>query len=182
MGPLVLTSGRPARAGRPHPHHRRASMGPLVLTSGRRCAATPAPGTPGSFNGAAGSHQRKGMTVRGVDADCHCFNGAAGSHQRKGVRVKWRGLEEVHASMGPLVLTSGRQDGGLWTRWCRFASMGPLVLTSGRLLELLGRDVGQPALQWGRWFSPAEGGLPRCLCTSASCFNGAAGSHQRKVG
>ena len=110
------------------------------------------------------------------------------------------------ASMGPLVLTSGRQIAWQaielgkarlqWGRWfspaegvplhCHFQrvvpSMGPLVLTSGR--DPRGRVlvVALCGLQWGRWFSPAEGVHDEKVGpVGIHTFNGAAGSHQRKV-
>ena len=157
-------------------------MGPLVLTSGRRARTWRSPRFGYGFNGAAGSHQRKGI-------------------------VHGQGVPGVErASMGPLVLTSGRpretargcRSARLqWGRWFSPAE-GPLRRqkpgwrpnsfngAAGShqrkeyppelgLHDLLG-------LQWGRWFSPAEG--RSCASTAGPRklrFNGAAGSHQRKA-
>ena len=132
------------------------------------------------------------------------FNGAAGLHQRK-QPVEDAAPGVGRASMGPLVYTSGSfrdivenrdelevLQWGRWftpaeafpdteiTRRALEASMGPLVYTSGSWVggnELSARQK----LQWGRWFTPAEAEtVTPNRAGPHSCFNGAAGLHQRK--
>ena len=107
MGPLVYTSGNHCLESSAVGRHRTASMGPLVYTSGNSASLASGSDRSGSFNGAAGLHQRKlvGVAVDGVDVDPlqwgrwftpaetptatarnhnrASFNGAAGLHQRK---------------------------------------------------------------------------------------------------
>ena len=132
-------------------------MGPLVYTSGNLDTEQGRAVYSGSFNGAAGLHQRKptptGLVVTTPAplqwgrwftpaetrsaGSCRtrsstCFNGAAGLHQRK--------LGQLRQDLGPLA----------------FASMGPLVYTSGNEAVIYHESV------------------------SVISFNGAAGLHQRK--
>ena len=181
MGPLVLTSGRtpirvcvastrvqlqwgrwfsPAEGVTAKPTFgpiTPASMGPLVLTSGRHTmtsvrrqyvwslqwgrwfspaegeAPGPAglPGTP-RFNGAAGSHQRKGRSSRScAAAGCASMGPLVLTSGRQGRRAGGPPGAAL-ASMGPLVLTSGRPAPHCRAAPRHVASMGPLVLTSGR--------------------------------------------------
>ena len=83
--------------------------------------------------------------------------------------------------MGPLVYTSGNPDDEANDSPSVSPSMGPLVYTSGNAENAVLDLRGSVALQWGRWFTPAETqGQPPLPGNRPLTFNGAAGLHQRK--
>ena len=157
-----------------------------------------------SFNGAAGCYPRKAPKPRKAAQPRYGLQWGRGLLPAEGERHPSKPSEHVGASMGPRVVTRGRNAVVCALAVRQRASMGPRVVTRGRLmilrntvvsgaasmgprvvtrgrLDLRAYAIGAPTvLQWGRGLLPAEGPTIDVDCESASRFNGAAGCYPRK--
>ncbi len=146
-----------------------------------------------SFNGAVASQPRKGPPVRGDARDGEGLQWGRGFSATEGSRGTWGSTSVLTASMGPWLLSHGRDPSDREDESACEASMGPWLLSHGRgpprgrsrtnTRCFNGAVASQPRkgffslfrrfasirLQWGRGFSATEGvdgtGTPTSLGT-----------------
>ena len=180
MGPWLLSHGRTFRRRR-FTAARRASMGPWLLSHGRNrswqilgtgdAGLQWGRGFSATEGGGRGTFAESALLLqwgRGFSATEGCSRVSAivipawlqwgrGFSATEGHRRNWRDHPLSRASMGPWLLSHGRERHQLQHFRERQASMGPWLLSHGRLHRRQRSWLPCHQLQWGRGFSATEG-------------------------